>query len=125
MSFIKAFAIAAGAVATSSVAFAGPTHLSDAQYMAAARCQGLMASSALGKTDTSAIDAVIKSEGASRLPEVAERAAEARSDAKRVASHAGVQGRAALAAERDGVCQAWVHAPADTASMAARSSGAN
>ena len=33
--------------------------LTDAQYLSAARCQALMGSSALGKVDTSAIDAAL------------------------------------------------------------------
>ena len=125
MSMLKAFVVIAS-IATSSVALASPAHLSDAQYVSAARCGGLIGSPALGRGDTSAIDAVLKSEGRSRMPIVADKADEARRDAVREAAHAGVQGRAALAAERDGVCQAWNRAGVTTsASIAAQPTGAN
>jgi len=108
MSMFKAILVAAS-IATASTALAAPTTMSDAQYVAAARCGGLIASPALGKGDSAAIDAMLASQGRSRSPAVADRADEARSDAMRQAGHSGVQGRAALIAERDGVCQAWNH----------------
>jgi hypothetical protein len=107
MTVFKGFVIAA-TLASATGAFAGPTQLSDSQYLAMARCDGLASSPALGKDNASAIDAVFKAQGEHRLPEVTDQADEARSDAIREAGHAGPQGKAALVAERDGVCQAWV-----------------
>ena len=101
------FAIAA--LASTSAAFAAPTHLSDSQYLAAAHCQGLYDSRSLGAADASGINAVMKSEGAYRSPEIADRAKQARSDARRSADHAGALMKGQLASERDGACQVWAH----------------
>jgi len=124
MSILKILMISS-ALAASSTAFASTSHLSDAQYLAAARCQGLMSSPALGKDDTSSIDALMKSESASRIPAVYDRADEMRSDAKREASHAGPQGRADLTAERDRSCQAWANGGPATASNTRMSKTSN
>ena len=109
MSMLKGFVVI-GALVASSTAFAAPAHLSDAQYLAAARCSGLIASPALGKGDTQPIDAVLKSEGRVRMPVITQEADEARQNAMRQAGHAGAQGKAGLIAERDGVCQTFAHA---------------
>jgi hypothetical protein len=93
-------------LALSTAAFAQPSHLSDAQYIAAARCQVLMSSKTLGAQDTHSIDAAMKSEGASRSPMVSERAQDAADNAYLAVSHAGAYSKAALIAERDGPCQA-------------------
>lgn len=106
--------IAIAALASSGAALAAPTHLSDSQYLAAAHCQGLFDSRSLGAADASGINAVMKSEGAYRTPEVIARADQARSDAKRSADHAGALIKGQLASERDGACQTWAH---DGASM--------
>ncbi len=96
-----------------AVAFAGAAsahpQLTDAQYFAAARCQALMTSSALGKVDSAAIDAMLKSQASSRMPAVSDRADEIRQDTLRIASRAGPNGKAALIAERDGACATLAH----------------
>jgi hypothetical protein len=97
----------------SGVALAAPTHLTDGQYLAAARCEGLMSSSALGKEDVSSIEAVLKSQSAG--PDLADRAEDARMTAERQAGHAGPQAKAALVAERDGVCQSYAGGASMTA----------
>ena len=103
MSMLKALIIVAPLV-LSTAAIAGPERLTDAQYIAAARCQALMASSALGPVDMHAVDAVMKTEGATRSPAVADRADTARAQADRAARHAGPDSKATLIAERDGPC---------------------
>lgn len=96
---------AAGAFA--GAASAQPS-LTDAQYLSAARCQALMSSAALGKVDTSAIDAALDKASAGRSYMVTDRANEIRDSVRRDASHAGPQGRAALIAERES-CVSGLH----------------
>ena len=110
MSTFKSSLIAAAlcSAALAGAASARP-QLSDAQYLSAARCQALMSSAALGKVDTTMIDAVLKTQAAYRVPAVADRADEVRQDAQRAASHAGPNGKAALIAERDGACANMTH----------------
>ena len=105
MSILKALIVVAPLV-LSTAAIAAPDHLSDAQYIAAARCQALMASSALGAVDVHAVNAVMTSEGATRTPAVADRADQARAQADRAARHAGPDTKSTLVAERDGPCHA-------------------
>jgi hypothetical protein len=103
MSMLKALIIVAPLV-VSTAAVAGSDKFTDSQYIAAARCQALMSSSNLGAVDMHAIDAMMKTEGATRSPAVADRADDARTQAQRAASHAGAYSKAALVAERDGPC---------------------
>jgi hypothetical protein len=104
MSIFKTLSIIAP-LALSTAAMAAPAHFTDSQYIAAARCQALMASSELGRQDTKGIDALLKSEGRAREQLVLDRADEARQDAVRAARHAGTYAKASLVAERDSVCQ--------------------
>ena len=109
MSIFKSIAIAALAMATATTAAtARPTHLTDGQYLAVARCQGLSTSKALGPVDVSGLDALMKAEGRGRLPEVEDRADAARTDALRQAGHAGENAKSALIAERSNACQAYL-----------------
>jgi hypothetical protein len=113
--------IAIAALASTGAALAAPTHLNDSQYIAAAHCQGLYESRSLGAVDASQINSVMKSEGASRTLDVADRADQARIEAKRSADHAGSLMKSQLSSERDGACQVWAHgggagASGDTAS---------
>jgi hypothetical protein len=117
--------IAAAALAASTAAVAGPTHLSDAEYLTAVRCQALMASPELGKADTGAIGALIKSQGVGRIGAVTDRAEETRSDAARQARHAGVGEKAQLMAERSGVCETYASGGAPVVSPTVTQSGAN
>jgi len=118
MSRTTAYVVAASLAASlsfSGVALAAQPHFTDGQYLAAARCEGLMSSSALGKQDVSNIEALLKAQSSGRTPDVDERADEARATAAREAGHAGPQGKAALIAEREAVCQGYT----GTASMTA------
>ena len=104
MSFFKSLIIIAP-LALSGAAFAQDVHFNDAQYIAAARCQALMSSSALGRQDTRAIDSRLASEDGMRVGAAYDQAGHARDDASRAALHSGAYGRAALRAERDGLCR--------------------
>ena len=100
-------ALAAGAAALTTAAFASGPRLSDSQYIAAAHCQGLFNAHALGSADASSINALMKVEGSYRTPDVLDRADEARNQAISKASHASPSSRSDLVAERDGACQTW------------------
>ncbi len=109
MTFNKALIAVVFAAATlpSAGAFAAASSMTDAQYLALARCDGLASSKALGVADVSTLAGMFKAQGAGRTPAVSDRADEARSDAVRQAGHAGATGKLGLIAERDGACQAW------------------
>jgi len=106
MSMLNGFIVAA-ALAASTAAVAQPAHLTDTQYLAAARCRALIASPALGKGDTSAIDSVLKTEGRSRVGAVYDRVDQVQSDAASAARRAEGEQKAKLVAERDGACQVY------------------
>src|SRR5665213_2149938 len=99
--------IVVASLAVSTAAIAAPAHLTDSQYLTAVRCQALIASPALGRGDTDAVDTLIKAERQGRDPAVFDRADEMRADAVRQAGHAGPTEKAQLIAERAGVCQAY------------------
>lgn len=121
---IRDFVVIASLAVAGSAA-AAPTHLSDVQYMQAARCQALVASPALGKGDTTRIDALMKSEGASRIDYVHDKADEMRRQTTRLAADANPERRASLIAERDGPCAAFSGEHATTVTSAARTTNAN
>ncbi|HEY7901644.1 MAG TPA: hypothetical protein VIC25_10725 [Caulobacteraceae bacterium] len=99
-----------GAATLASTAFASGSQLTDSQYLAAAHCQGLFDAKTLGSADASGIDSLMRSEGAYRAPEIADRAAEARGQALKMASRASVGSRNDLIAQRDGACSVWAKA---------------
>ena len=115
--------IVIASLATAGAAFAAPSHLTDSQYLEAARCQVLIASPVLGKGDTGAIDATLKSEDRGRSYDVDQRADGVREQAQMAVRHAGLDAKAKLMAERNGVCQTL--AGAATTSPGAQVSGAN
>ena len=106
MTMFKVLAVATALVSASAVA-AQPGAMSDSQFFAAKRCQGLMSAKALGPSDSRAIDQVIEAASRARTSAVLDQADQVRADAVRAASHAGAQGRSVLVAERDGACQAF------------------
>jgi hypothetical protein len=120
MSIIKTLVVMAP-LALSTAAMAAPSHFTDTQFVAASRCQALMASTELGRQDTHEIDALLKAQERSRAVAVIDLAQTAREDAVRAARHAGAYGKASLIAERDGACRAFTGEGA--MSTAATSSG--
>ena len=108
MSFAKSiiFTLATAALASPSLAASG--HMSDSQFVAVGRCQGLAGAKALGTIDPAPFAAMLKTQSTGRIPQALDRADEARDDAARQASHAGPTARSALIAERDGACHRLV-----------------
>lgn len=107
MSILKSLIVATAGVAIAASAMAGTERLSDSQYLAAARCEGLFNSPSLGKVDASAIDKVMKSESNYRDPAILDRGENVRDAAKHEARAASPTTRAQLTAERDGACQTY------------------
>lgn len=121
---LKGFIVIASLVA-STATVAAPAHLTDGQYLAAARCRALIASPALGKGDTSAMDALLKSEAPGRVSLITDRAEEVQRDTRRAVGHADAYAKAKLIAERDGACRAFAGAGMTSAAVAAPATGAN
>jgi len=106
--------VAATAFASLSLAAAGAGSVSaqppsDMDYLRASRCRGIAAG--LG-TDTSAIDAYVKSAARGRMPSVQDRADQEFAKAKREARG---EGKTRLQAELSGACAAYA-APASATS---------
>jgi len=98
--------IAALAAAAATSAFAQPdSRLSDVEYMQAARCAGIASA---GGVDTASINAMLKTQGRSRVAYIADKADEMRSDAARSAKHANGYAKEKLNAELDGVCKRFL-----------------
>lgn len=103
--------IAAACLAGAPALAAQPAHLSDAQYIQANRCLGLMSSKALGTPDAAAMKQLIRSETGGRIGYVYDKADQARDDAEREANRDGASDTH-LIAERDGVCRNLIEANA-------------
>ena len=84
-----------------------PNHLSDAQFLQANRCLGLMTSKTLGTPDAAAMQQLIKSQVGGRMAFIYDRADQARDDAQRQANRSATD-NSSLVAERDGVCRALI-----------------
>lgn len=121
MSLIRALILIAP-LALTTAALATPDRFTDAQYIAAARCETLAMSSALGPVDVRDVATVMKTQSVGRAGAVLDRADDARADADRAVKHAGAYSKAALIAERDGSCRALLSG--GTLSAAARPHGA-
>ena len=102
------------AVAGSAVA---SDHLTDVDYLKANRCAGLAAG--LGQGDAASLDALIKTEGRSRVETIYQKGMEVQNRAKREA--AGTDGKERLAAELNGACVAYMGAGSSARAAAASS----
>ena len=98
---IGALALAALAAGAAS---AKPNHLTDAQYLEAARCVGLASSKNLGPVDGGAMKAWLQAQSTARLSDVLDRGDQVQDDARREADRAGDMTRPKLQAELSGVC---------------------
>ena len=97
----------AGVLLAGSVtpAFAGQsTHLSDSDYLTAARCAGI--AEGLGD-DTKPYDRVLDQESGGRPNFILEQADGLRSDGARLAHRSDSTAKARVAVEHDGVCKAY------------------
>ena len=108
MRIISGLIVLAATAATATAAMAETSRWSDGEYIKAARCRGIAGSQALGVVDTSALDALLKAQSRGRAPHIVEKADTSRADAERVAKRAGAERKAALIAERDGSCRAYM-----------------
>jgi hypothetical protein len=117
-----AIGIAAGftlAAAATSVTVAAPVRLSDAQFIAASRCAGLLTSKALGTSDGGALTKFVKEQSWGRSGYIYDQADQARDQAQIDAGRSGAEEHARLIAERDGVCRTFL----DTATAGAPGAG--
>lgn len=89
---------------------ASGAHFNDAQYVRAARCQGI--ATTLGGAGTHAFDALMRDQERGRTEMAFEAAQEAHDKAAREVRMAGPYEKSQLTAERDGACQALVSAGA-------------
>ncbi len=103
--------IAAGLAAVAVSASAATPRVSDATYIQAERCAGLISSPALGAHDASGIDGFLKDQDRGRVEAAYERGQEARENAAREARMAGPYAKTLLMSERDGVCQSYAGGP--------------
>ena len=118
MRFVTGLAAAAGLAATAAVAAPAPAHLSDAQFIAANRCLGLMSSKSLAISDAAALKQLLKDQDSGRGGYIDEKADEARQEAQRQAGSGSEDMHAKLLAERDGLCRTFLSG-ASTASQSA------
>ncbi len=122
MSFIKSITVIAALAGLAAPSLAAPGHMSDSQFVAVGRCQGLAGAKALGQTDAGTFAALLKAQSAGRMPQAWDFADEARDDAARQAAHAGPTARSVLIAEHDGACHTLAQS-GSTMSPAAGSGG--
>ncbi|PIB92704.1 hypothetical protein [Caulobacter sp. FWC2] len=97
--------VAAGSIA--GVAHAGAT---DKQFVEASRCSALAASENLGKLDTSAVDAFLRTESADRKASVRIDAVTKMNNTRKKADSADGNAKLKLIAERDQVCAPFLGA---------------
>jgi hypothetical protein len=98
-------AIVALACAAATTATAQPGRLTDIEYLQAARCSGLAAAQGM---DTSAYDAVLKSQRVGRAGFIQDKADTTKSEAKRLIARAGAERKPVLLAELDGACRRFL-----------------
>ena len=111
MSILKSLIVATAGVAVAASAMAASSErLTDSQYLAAARCDGLYNSPSLGKVDASGMDKVFRTETSYRDPAIIDRGESVRDNAKHEARDGSAASRAVLTAERDGACQVYASA---------------
>jgi len=90
------------------------SHLTDVDYLKANRCRGLAEGSGVG--DTASLDALIKTEGRSRVEIIYQRGQEELARGKRDAAKADLKER--VSAELNGGCMAYLGGAGSTASAA-------
>ena len=108
-------------LATIGLAVAGSAaasgHLTDVDYLKANRCRGL--AEGLGSGDTAGLDALIKTEGRSRVETIFQRGQEEMARGRKQAASADARER--LSAELNGPCTAYLGGAQNTAMGAAKS----
>jgi hypothetical protein len=103
-------------LATLGLAVAGAAaasdHLTDVDYLKANRCAGLAAG--LGSSDVASLNALVKTEGRSRVEAIYTKGQEEEAKAKKAAS--STDSRERLTAELNGPCMAYLGGGSSTAS---------
>jgi hypothetical protein len=92
-------------------AFAAPARISDGELFRASRCLGLAKAENLGAVDASALTGFVKAQRKGRDPSVRDRSDALEATAKQEASSTKENRKAALVAERDGVCKVLIENP--------------
>lgn len=115
---ILGLTIAAALAASANVPAFAADRVSDSELVRAARCLGLAKAANLGVSDSSALQAFVKTQGRSRDPLVQDRADAAERAARSQAGKAKDNLKASLIAERDGACKALVQASSTASAMA-------
>ena len=118
MRFVTAALAAASLAASAVAAVAAPVQLSDAQFLAANRCLGILTSHKLGTPDAAAMRRLLDGQPG-RASYIYDKADDMRRSARAEANHAGPAEAAQLAAERDGLCHSFI-ATTTTATSASR-----
>ena len=95
----------AASLAAAAMPAAAKDRLSDANYLKAARCQGLAHAAVLGASDTSGIDAFVNAQSEGRDARLRNQARTIRADAQNEAKAEAK--RARLSAELSGRCAAY------------------
>jgi hypothetical protein len=119
MRLITASLAAACAATLAPLATAAPTRITDVDFIAANHCLGLESSRQLGTPEAAAaLKQFVKAQSWGRDPFIYDRADQARDDALSDAGRGGIDRKARLVAERDGVCQTFL-AETNTAAASA------
>ena len=105
ISAIAALLAGSALTVTAAPAFAAP-RLSDAAYLASARCVGI--SKGLG-VNAAAMNSAFEDQGGAREEFLIDSAHEKRDAAAREARQAGPEAKAKMTAELDGPCQTYFH----------------
>ncbi|MCC7265858.1 MAG: hypothetical protein IT546_00810 [Caulobacteraceae bacterium] len=102
---LVAAGLAEAAVASERVSEA--SRASNAEYLQAARCAGLVRSMSPNRSDVRAVDAFLVAQSRRRNPIVLDMADKRFVDVHTEAVRGGLEKRAALLAEREGVCRSY------------------
>lgn len=101
-------AVVIGLVAASAVASVAHAGASSKQFVEASRCSALAASENLGKLDTTAVEAFLRSAAAEQKYSVRVDAITTMNNTRRKADRATGAAKAKLLAERDQVCAPYM-----------------
>lgn len=109
--------VAASALTSAFAGVAQAAPVSNLDFLHAARCRGLAASTGLGKLDTAGVDAFLRQETGSRELGVRASASNKMSSAQKEGDAAEGAKKEKLMAERSGECSAWLSSAATGAAV--------
>ncbi|CAN5262310.1 hypothetical protein BH10PSE4_BH10PSE4_03680 [soil metagenome] len=105
-----ALALAATGLITAPT-FAAPARITDGDLLRASRCLGLARAQNLGAVDATALSNFVKAQRKGREPMIRDRSDALEATAMRDGASGKEARKAALLAERDGVCKALIDNP--------------